>query len=42
MPRRERFARAAERVALYHDADPSNDPPVVGASPEVCLYCHHE
>jgi hypothetical protein len=36
-----RLATAAERVAAYGDADPSNDPPVIGAGPEACVSCHY-
>lgn len=35
-----RFANVAERVAAYQDADPSNDPPVVGLGAENCAVCH--
>ena len=33
---------AAERAALYQDADPNDDPPLVGAGPEACAVCHYE
>jgi hypothetical protein len=36
----DRKANAAARVALYADADPSNDPPIVGAGAEACSTCH--
>ena len=36
----ERAANAAARVALYADADPSNDPPLIGAGAEACHVCH--
>lgn len=36
----DRTANAAARVALYADADPSNDPPVIGAGGEACASCH--
>lgn len=36
-----RVGHAAERSALYQDADPSNDPPLVGAGPEACAVCHY-
>jgi hypothetical protein len=37
-----RVGHAAERTALYLDADPGNDPPLVGAGPEACAVCHYE
>ena len=37
----DRVANAASRVALYADADPSNDPPLIGAGPEACAVCHN-
>jgi hypothetical protein len=37
----ERRANAAARAALYADADPSNDPPLVGAAGEACAVCHN-
>jgi hypothetical protein len=37
----ERKAHAAARVALYADADLSNDPPIIGAGPEACAVCHN-
>jgi hypothetical protein len=36
----ERLAHLAERAALYTDADPSNDPPLIGAGAEACSSCH--
>jgi hypothetical protein len=36
----DRRANAAARVALYADADPSNDPPVIGMGAEACVNCH--
>jgi len=36
----DRVANAAARVALYADADPSNDPQLIGAGPEACAVCH--
>jgi hypothetical protein len=36
----DRLAHADARAALYEDADPSNDPPVVGAGHEACAVCH--
>lgn len=38
----DRLANAADRVALYQDADPTNDPPVVGAAQEACAICHYK
>ena len=37
-----RVGHAAERAALYQDADPGNDPPLVGAGPEACAVCHYD
>jgi hypothetical protein len=37
----DRAATAAARVALYQDADPANDPPVIGAGEEACAVCHY-
>jgi hypothetical protein len=37
----DRLANAAARVALYADADPSNDPPVIGVGPQACAVCHN-
>jgi len=36
----DRNANAAARVALYADADPDNDPPLIGAGAEACAACH--
>ena len=37
----ERVATAADRVALYEDGDPANDPPLVGGGGGSCRYCHN-
>jgi hypothetical protein len=37
----DRLATLDARVAAYRDADPSNDPPIVGAGAEACASCHH-
>jgi hypothetical protein len=37
----ERLATADARVAAYGDADPANDPPIIGAGPQACASCHH-
>jgi hypothetical protein len=37
----ERLATVAERVASYGDADPNNDPTLIGAGAEACASCHH-
>jgi hypothetical protein len=37
----DRVNNAATRVALYADADPSNDPPVIGVGAEACANCHN-
>ncbi len=36
----ERLAGADARVAAYGDADPTNDPPIIGAGKEACASCH--
>lgn len=36
-----RITAVAERIALFRDADPSNDPTVFGAGPEACAACHN-
>jgi len=36
-----RLADVDGRAALYEDADPSNDPPLLGAGAENCAACHH-
>ena len=33
--------KAAARAALYQDADPTNDPPIIGAGPQACAVCHY-
>jgi hypothetical protein len=38
----ERVAHASERVALYQDADPTNDPPLIGGGGGSCIYCHNK
>jgi hypothetical protein len=35
-----RLADVAGRIALYQDADPSNDPPILGAGAESGVACH--
>jgi len=37
----DRLADPAGRAALYADADPANDPPLVGAAHEACAVCHN-
>ena len=37
----DRVANATTRVALYADADPGNDPPVIGAGTQACAVCHN-
>jgi hypothetical protein len=37
-----RVGHAAERAALHQDADPSNDPPLIGAGAEACAVCHYD
>ncbi len=36
----DRIATIDERIALYADADPTNDPLVAGTGPENCVFCH--
>lgn len=36
-----RLATAADRVAAYQDADPANDPGIVGSGAEACATCHY-
>jgi hypothetical protein len=36
-----RATSVAERIALFRDADPSNDPTVIGAGAEACAACHN-
>jgi hypothetical protein len=38
----DRVAHAADRVAAYQDADPTNDPPLVGGGGGSCVYCHNK
>jgi hypothetical protein len=38
----DRAATAAARVALSQDADPSNDPPLLGGGGGSCVYCHNK
>lgn len=38
----DRVANAVARVALYQDQDPDNDPPIIGAGPEACAFCHYK
>ena len=35
-----RVSTVAERVALFRDADPANDPTVIGVGSEACAACH--
>jgi hypothetical protein len=37
----DRLATLDARVAAYRDADPRNDPPIVGSGAEACASCHH-
>jgi len=37
-----RLQTVAERVALYQDADPSNDPRLIGYKEEACALCHYQ
>lgn len=37
----ERLATADARVAAYGDADPANDPPIVGVGKQACATCHN-
>ena len=36
-----RTTTVAERIALFRDADPGNDPSVIGTGPEACAACHN-
>jgi len=36
----DRVGRAADRRALHHDGDPTNDPPIIGLGVEACTSCH--
>ncbi len=38
----QRLATVRERVALYLDNDPRNDPPLIGYREEACAVCHYE
>jgi hypothetical protein len=38
----ERVANVEARVALYRDADPANDPALVGGGGASCVYCHNK
>ena len=38
----DRVAHAADRVAAYQDADPTNDPPLIGGGGGSCVYCHNK
>lgn len=38
----QRLATVNQRVALYRDDDPGNDPPLVGYREEACAVCHYE
>jgi hypothetical protein len=38
----ERVDTVEERVALYQDEDPSNDPPLAGLGAENCAICHYK
>jgi hypothetical protein len=38
----DRIANAPARVAQYMDADPANDPPVIGVGAEACANCHNQ
>lgn len=37
----ERLRTVRERVALYQDGDPANDPPLIGVGAEACASCHY-
>jgi hypothetical protein len=37
----ERLATVDARVAAYQDADPGNDPPIIGAGKQACASCHN-
>ncbi|TFH24185.1 MAG: hypothetical protein E4H03_04285 [Myxococcales bacterium] len=37
----DRLDNVDARVALYQDADPANDPPLLGVSNNTCAYCHY-
>lgn len=38
----DRLKNVAQRVALYKDGDPSNDPPLLGYAAEACAACHYK
>ena len=38
---RDRLATLADRAARWADADPSNDPPLLGIANATCGYCHY-
>jgi hypothetical protein len=38
----QRVDTTEERVALYMDADPSNDPQLAGLGAENCAICHYK
>ncbi len=38
----DRVAHATERVMLYQDGNPANDPPLVGGGGGSCIYCHNK
>src|SRR5207245_6697579 len=38
----DRVAHATDRVAAYQDADPANDPPLIGGGGGSCVYCHNK
>lgn len=38
----ERLRTVNQRVALYRDGNPDNDPPLVGYRQEACAVCHYE
>lgn len=37
----ERLRTVNERITLYRDADPTNDPPLAGYRAEACAICHY-
>jgi len=38
----ERLRTLSERIRLYQDSDPSNDPPLIGYRAEACAVCHYQ
>jgi hypothetical protein len=38
----ERLRTLPERIRLYQDSDPSNDPPLIGYRAEACAVCHYQ